>query len=121
MILQIYINEYKHVPNEEIYCWLTESNYGGYITDKWDQRILNTVLSDFCNRNVIEIPNYSFHHEHKVPMRFDYRDFISTIEVKTFFLILLCRNSFEFCYIFTIYLLWQFILKVLNDIQKHIT
>lgn len=93
MSLQIYINGYKHIPYEAIYCWLTESNYGGHITDDWDQRIFNTILNDFCGHNVIEIPSYSFHHEYKVPLRFDYRDFISSIEVTMpCFLILLYKN-----------------------------
>lgn len=35
-----------------------EINYGGRITDKWDKRIMSTLLSEFYNKRVLAAGKY---------------------------------------------------------------
>ncbi|NXK86097.1 DYH7 protein, partial [Formicarius rufipectus] len=58
--LQLFINEYSHVPFEAVSYLTGECNYGGRVTDDWDRRLLLTMLDDFYNPDIIEHPRYTF-------------------------------------------------------------
>ncbi|XP_039551458.1 dynein heavy chain 12, axonemal [Passer montanus] len=58
--LQLFINEYSHVPFEAVSYLTGECNYGGRVTDDWDRRLLLTMLDDFYNPDIIENPRYTF-------------------------------------------------------------
>lgn len=80
----MYINEYDEVPFAAILYLTGECNYGGRVTDDWDRRTLNTLLADFCNRQIIDTPNYllcDVSPQYAVPVLFEYRYFIKAIQV----------------------------------------
>ncbi|KAJ7406929.1 dynein heavy chain 12, axonemal isoform X7 [Willisornis vidua] len=58
--LQLFINEYSHVPFEAVSYLTGECNYGGRVTDDWDRRLLLTMLDDFYNPRIVEHPRYTF-------------------------------------------------------------
>lgn len=81
--LQLFINEYEEIPFEAITYLTGECNYGGRVTDDWDRRLLLTILADFYNKEIIEIPHYSFSPSGKycAPPKSSYDDYIEYIKV----------------------------------------
>lgn len=55
------------------------------MTDDWDRRLLMTILADFYNKDVIEIPHYSFSPSGKycAPPKSSYEEYIEYIKVKS--------------------------------------
>lgn len=84
--VQLFINEYEEVPFEAITYLTGECNYGGRVTDDWDRRLLMTILADFYNKDIIEIPHYAFSPSGKycTPPKSNYEDYIVFIKVKSF-------------------------------------
>ncbi|XP_048346084.1 dynein axonemal heavy chain 12 isoform X2 [Sphaerodactylus townsendi] len=80
--LQLFINEYEHVPFEAISYLTGECNYGGRVTDDWDRRLLLTMLADFYNSYIIEDPHYKFSPSgnYYAPPRGSYDDYIEFIK-----------------------------------------
>uniref|UniRef100_A0A8D2L0F3 Dynein axonemal heavy chain 12 n=1 Tax=Varanus komodoensis TaxID=61221 RepID=A0A8D2L0F3_VARKO len=80
--LQLFINEYEHVPFEAISYLTGECNYGGRVTDDWDRRLLLTMLADFYNPEIIENPRYPFSPSgnYYAPPRGSYDDYIDFIK-----------------------------------------
>uniref|UniRef100_A0A3B5KNF2 Dynein axonemal heavy chain 12 n=1 Tax=Takifugu rubripes TaxID=31033 RepID=A0A3B5KNF2_TAKRU len=80
--LQLFINEYEEIPFEAITYLTGECNYGGRVTDDWDRRLLLTILADFYNKEIIEIPHYSFSPSGKycAPPKSSYEDYIEYIK-----------------------------------------
>uniref|UniRef100_H3DKJ5 Dynein axonemal heavy chain 7 n=1 Tax=Tetraodon nigroviridis TaxID=99883 RepID=H3DKJ5_TETNG len=80
--LQLFINEYEEVPFEAISYLTGECNYGGRVTDDWDRRLLLTILADFYNKEIIEIPHYSFSPSGKycAPPKSTYEEYIEYIK-----------------------------------------
>ncbi|XP_069499778.1 dynein axonemal heavy chain 12 [Ambystoma mexicanum] len=81
--LQLFINEYDHVPFEAITYLTGECNYGGRVTDDWDRRLLLTTLADFYNEDIIEDPRYSFSPSgnYIAPPKQRYEDYIEFIKL----------------------------------------
>lgn len=80
----MFINDYTEVPYEAILYLAGECNYGGKVSDQWDRRTLNTLLTNFFNHNLVDVPNYQLHRtddKYKVPLRFELNDFINAIKV----------------------------------------
>uniref|UniRef100_A0A803Y1U1 Dynein axonemal heavy chain 12 n=1 Tax=Meleagris gallopavo TaxID=9103 RepID=A0A803Y1U1_MELGA len=82
--LQLFINEYQHVPFEAVSYLTGECNYGGRVTDDWDRRLLLTMLDDFYNPEIIENPRYTFSPSgnYYAPPKGTYEDYIEFIKVK---------------------------------------
>ncbi|XP_069721684.1 dynein axonemal heavy chain 12 [Phaenicophaeus curvirostris] len=80
--LQLFINEYSHVPFEAVSYLTGECNYGGRVTDDWDRRLLMTMLDDFCNADIIEKPHYTFSPSgnYYAPPKGTYEDYIQFIK-----------------------------------------
>jgi dynein heavy chain len=76
--------EQPEVPLEVLTYLVGECNYGGRVTDDWDRRALNTMLTDFINITVITDDNYVFSTAGKVyglPAQYEYRHYIQHIQV----------------------------------------
>uniref|UniRef100_A0A8C3HEC4 Uncharacterized protein n=1 Tax=Chrysemys picta bellii TaxID=8478 RepID=A0A8C3HEC4_CHRPI len=84
--LQLFINEYDHVPFEAISYLTGECNYGGRVTDDWDRRLLMTMLDDFYNPDIIENPRFTFSPSgnYYAPPKGTYEDYIEFIKVTLF-------------------------------------
>uniref|UniRef100_A0A8C3KWS1 Dynein axonemal heavy chain 12 n=1 Tax=Calidris pygmaea TaxID=425635 RepID=A0A8C3KWS1_9CHAR len=80
--LQLFINEYSHVPFEAVSYLTGECNYGGRVTDDWDRRLLLTMLDDFYNPDIIENPRYTFSPSgnYYAPPKGTYEDYIEFIK-----------------------------------------
>ncbi|XP_054071997.1 dynein axonemal heavy chain 12 isoform X1 [Rissa tridactyla] len=80
--LQLFINEYSHVPFEAVSYLTGECNYGGRVTDDWDRRLLLTMLDDFYNPDIIENPHYTFSPSgnYYAPPKGTYEDYIEFIK-----------------------------------------
>lgn len=79
--LQSLIRETPSIPFGTLLYLIGECNYGGKITDRFDQRCLRHLLESFCDTRVIDNAEYSFSNcvEHLVPQRCEYRDIIMHI------------------------------------------
>lgn len=81
----MYINEYTDVPYEAVLYLSGECNYGGRVTDDWDRRCLNTILTNFVNPSVVMEPRYLFSTDNKcygLPIGYEYGEFIKLIQVR---------------------------------------
>ncbi|NXL48091.1 DYH7 protein, partial [Podilymbus podiceps] len=80
--LQLFINEYSHVPFEAVSYLTGECNYGGRVTDDWDRRLLMTMLDDFYNPDIIANPRYTFSPSgnYYAPPKGTYEDYIEFIK-----------------------------------------
>ncbi|NXP46066.1 DYH7 protein, partial [Heliornis fulica] len=80
--LQLFINEYSHVPFEAISYLTGECNYGGRVTDDWDRRLLLTMLDDIYNPDTIENRHYTFSPSgsYYAPPKGTYEDYIDFIK-----------------------------------------
>ncbi|XP_026532204.1 dynein heavy chain 12, axonemal [Notechis scutatus] len=80
--LQLFINEYDHIPFEAITYLTGECNYGGRVTDDWDRRLLLTMLADFYNTDIVENSHYKFSPSgnYYAPPRGTYDDYIEFIK-----------------------------------------
>ncbi|KAL8212523.1 UNVERIFIED_CONTAM: Dynein heavy chain 12, axonemal [Gekko kuhli] len=80
--LQLFINEYEHVPFEAISYLTGECNYGGRVTDDWDRRLLLTMLADFYSPDIIEDAHYKFSPSgnYYAPPRGTYDEYIEFIK-----------------------------------------
>ena len=58
--LQLFINEYEHLPLKAITYLTGECNYGGRVTDDWDRRCINTILSVYYNEDVVTDAKYKY-------------------------------------------------------------
>lgn len=79
--LQSLINESETVSFDTLLYLVGECNYGGNITDYFDEKCLRHLLSSFCDTRVIANAEYAFSNcvEHSVPQRCEYRDIIAHI------------------------------------------
>jgi dynein heavy chain len=53
------LDEYSDIPFKALKYLTGECYYGGKVTDDWDRRVLNAMLSDFYNYEILE-ENYAF-------------------------------------------------------------
>jgi len=58
--LHMFLNQYDFVPLTAIIYLCGECNYGGRVTDDWDRRTLNSILSRGYNDNVYMADDHHF-------------------------------------------------------------
>jgi dynein heavy chain len=47
------LNTYKDIPFKALIYLTAECYYGGKVTDDWDRRVLNTLLTDFYKEDIL--------------------------------------------------------------------
>ena len=80
----MFINEYETVPYDAISYLTGECNYGGRVTDDWDRRLLLSMLSDFYNPSVVDVPKYKFSASgnYLAPDKMTYEEYVEYIKVR---------------------------------------
>lgn len=79
--MQMFVNEYDN-PFEAITYSVQNCSYGMRITDKWDLRLMTTLLQDFISPRILTDVNYRFISNeiaYGLPRRWDYEDFVAHI------------------------------------------
>lgn len=76
--LMMFLNEYEEVQYVALRYLTGECNYGGRVTDDWDRRCLNTILSKYYTSKVLDDDDYKFDESefYFVPKVKDYEEFI---------------------------------------------
>lgn len=84
----MYVNEFDEIPFEAVTYLTGECNYGGRVTDDWDRRTMNTILSIFCCPSVVENRSYLFcdiSPKYGVPGGTEHSHFVKQIKVRMHF------------------------------------
>lgn len=79
--LMMFLNEYEEVEYTALRYLTGECNYGGRVTDDWDRRCLNTILSKYYNSEVLSNQDYNFddNGKYKIPKLSEYEEHIKYI------------------------------------------
>jgi dynein heavy chain len=80
--LMMFLNEYEEVQYKALKYLTGECNYGGRVTDDFDRRCLNTILSKFYNENILDDENYKFDENghYAVPKAFEFEEIVKHIK-----------------------------------------
>lgn len=78
----MFLNEYEEVQYVALRYLTGECNYGGRVTDDWDRRCLNTILSRYYNSGVLDDDDYKFDESgaYYVPKVKDHEGFVNFIK-----------------------------------------
>lgn len=84
LCLANYLDEYEATPWEALKYLISEINYGGRVTDDWDRRLMNVLMSAYFNDDVLNTANYKLS---SLPQYFipddgslqSYREFVHTL------------------------------------------
>ncbi|XP_037045747.1 dynein heavy chain 2, axonemal [Bradysia coprophila] len=57
-LLSIYLDEYSETPWDALKYLIAGVNYGGHVTDAWDQKLLNSYMEHYYCPQAIEITNF---------------------------------------------------------------
>jgi dynein heavy chain len=80
--LQMFINEYDHIPFDAVTYLTGQCNYGGRVTDDWDRRCLLNILSSFYIEDIVTDPKYKFSPSgnYYAPPKGSYEDYVEFIK-----------------------------------------
>lgn len=80
--LMMFLNEYEEVQYVALRYLTGECNYGGRVTDNWDRRCLNTILSKYYSSEILQNDNYKFDEtgSYYSPKAVEYEEFIGFIK-----------------------------------------
>ncbi|KAL7044814.1 hypothetical protein ACKWTF_002067 [Chironomus riparius] len=80
--LMMFLNEYEEVEYTALKYLTGECNYGGRVTDDWDRRCLNTILSKYYNSEVLSNVDYKFDDigKYTIPRLSEYEEHIKYIK-----------------------------------------
>lgn len=72
----------KNVPFATLHCIIGDCFYGGRMSDVYDKRLLQTILSDIFNDDILIGPPYKFKSidMYALPMRYEHRLILKFIE-----------------------------------------
>lgn len=80
--LSSFLNQEKNIPYDALNYLIGECNYGGRITDKWDFRVVKTLLSEYINEQVVTNFSYRFANDDTfiLPRRTEHREILKFIK-----------------------------------------
>lgn len=80
--LQRFLYDGKATPFTTLHCIIGECFYGGRMSDAYDKRLLNVILSDIFNDGILTGPPYKFTSidMYALPLRFEHRLILKFIE-----------------------------------------
>lgn len=80
--LQTFLCDGKPTPFKTLRYIISECLYGGRIVDKYDKRLLTTLLSDIFNEQILNSSPYKIgsNDEYTLPLRFEHRLVVKFIE-----------------------------------------
>lgn len=80
--LKSILSERKHIQFESIRYMIGDIYYGGRITDKWDSRLMTTILQNFINDRIVNDPTYHLDDDGHflIPRNTERREIIKFIE-----------------------------------------
>jgi len=80
--IQIFIDQYEHIPYEAITYLTGACNYGGRVTDDWDRRCLMTILSDCYAKEVVTVHRHrlSTSGNYVIPGKGTYQDYMDHVK-----------------------------------------
>lgn len=59
-LLSIYLDEYSETPWDALKYLIAGVNYGGHVTDGWDQKLLNSYMEHFYCPQAIDTDNFRY-------------------------------------------------------------
>lgn len=80
--LMMFLNEYEEVQYVALRYLTGECNYGGRVTDDWDRRTLNTILSKYYSTEILDNESYRFDEtgSYYSPNFHEYEEYINFIK-----------------------------------------
>ncbi|XP_070240511.1 dynein axonemal heavy chain 14 [Bos mutus] len=66
-VLENFLSAQSSIPWQTLHYLIGEVVYGGWVTDSWDRRCLNTLLYKFCNPEVLK-DDFSFSTDECLPL-----------------------------------------------------
>ncbi|XP_070624140.1 dynein axonemal heavy chain 14 isoform X6 [Bos indicus] len=78
-VLENFLSAQSSIPWQTLRYLIGEVVYGGWVTDSWDRRCLNTLLYKFCNPKVLK-DDFSFSTDEPLPKSGSMKDYIRIIQ-----------------------------------------
>ncbi|XP_068841823.1 dynein axonemal heavy chain 14-like [Capricornis sumatraensis] len=78
-VLENFLSAQSSIPWQTLRYLIGEVVYGGWVTDTWDRRCLNTLLYKFCNPEVLK-DDFSFSTDEPLPKSGSMKDYIHAIQ-----------------------------------------
>ncbi|XP_043340601.1 dynein axonemal heavy chain 14 [Cervus canadensis] len=78
-VLENILSAQSSIPWQTLRYLIGDVVYGGWVTDSWDRRCLNTLLYKFCNPEVLK-DDFSFYTDEPLPKSGSMKDYIRIIQ-----------------------------------------